>query len=147
MAAEGMSQSDLARAIGTRQSTIQGWLGGAMPRSLALRDLAAVFNVSVEWLKCETDNVNVTHQARVAEGPATAYTAKAPDESALMQGLLEKFLDAAPESMLLEMLRKFGEELVTGNARAALHSRVLIDLIRERRPEVFDDPKPEPHTR
>lgn len=56
MLRDGYSQSELARLVGTRQSTIQGWLAGAVPRRKTLTELANLFNVSVVWLENGTEN-------------------------------------------------------------------------------------------
>lgn len=47
----GMSQGDLARRLGVKLKTVQGWEGDASePRANKLQMLAGVLNVSITWL-------------------------------------------------------------------------------------------------
>lgn len=47
----GMSQGDLARRLGVKLKTVQGWEGDASePRANKLQMLAGVLNVSLTWL-------------------------------------------------------------------------------------------------
>lgn len=143
MAATKMSQSELARAVDTRQSTVQGWLGGAIPRQRTLRDLANVFNVSEGWLRCETDTPDPP--PKVAEESVT-YPAAKPERLHLesnddYQALVETFIGDAPERSLLRIIADMGERMVSGDRAAAEQARVLIDMIHLHRPEVFS-----PHT-
>lgn len=51
MAALGLSQSELARRLGTGQSTVQGWVeAGKLPGTRYLADLPAALECSGHWL-------------------------------------------------------------------------------------------------
>lgn len=61
----GMNQMDLARRLGVKLKTVQGWEGDASePRANKLQMLAGVLNVSLTWL--------LTAEGDGIDGPADA---------------------------------------------------------------------------
>lgn len=46
MARQNLTQSALARKLGTRQSTVRGWLNGSMPEAQTLNDLINALGIS-----------------------------------------------------------------------------------------------------
>lgn len=62
--AAGMTQSELARTLGVRQTTLAAWEDDAAdPRANRLQMLAGMLNVSIRWL--------LTGEGDGLEGPAT----------------------------------------------------------------------------
>lgn len=56
-AAKGMSQSELARALGVKPQAVQAWESGrTAPRSSRLQQVAQLLNVSIGHLLCEPDD-------------------------------------------------------------------------------------------
>lgn len=47
----GLSQRDLALAIGTSQTSVSAWETGVVPRGASLKSLAEAFKVSIDWLR------------------------------------------------------------------------------------------------
>ncbi|MEM9282106.1 MAG: helix-turn-helix transcriptional regulator [Verrucomicrobiota bacterium] len=58
MAEANETQSSLAMRMDTRQSTVQGWLNGSIPRRRTLADLAHFLNVSVYYLLNGTETLD-----------------------------------------------------------------------------------------
>lgn len=71
MARQRLSQSALARAMGTRQSTVRGWLNGRQPESSTLERLLERLNVAREALFDRPGHLggDFTRQA-LADSPA-----------------------------------------------------------------------------
>jgi transcriptional regulator with XRE-family HTH domain len=47
----GLSQRDLALAVGTSQTSVSAWETGVVPRGASLKALAEAFKVSIDWLR------------------------------------------------------------------------------------------------
>lgn len=77
MREKGISQSELARLVKTRQSTVQGWLSGSLPRQRTLVEIANAINVSEAWLLNGTGSPNSNASHRVRED-AVPYGGKKP---------------------------------------------------------------------
>lgn len=51
MREQGLTQDDIARGLGTRQSTVSHWVQGvSRPRARTMKQLADFLRVSVQWL-------------------------------------------------------------------------------------------------
>lgn len=51
----GTSNYELAKNTGTHQTSVANWLSGSIPQARKLKAIADYFNVSIEYLKGETD--------------------------------------------------------------------------------------------
>lgn len=93
MLALNFSQSELARRMETRQSTVKGWLEGSIPRARTLRELAKVLGVSDTWL--------LTGIEQALPANSHAVPALSGGESRF-----QSFLSNLPSATLLDMLEK-----------------------------------------
>lgn len=141
MLKHGYSQSELARLVQTRQSTIQGWLTGAMPRRRTLSDLSQLFNVSEEWLetgndtgKVKEDSVNFVARASTSSPDRPTLRLETNDD---YKALVETFIGEASDEDLLKIIDSMGKRMVSGDKAAIDQARVLIDMIHAHRPETF----------
>lgn len=64
-----ISQSELARLVKTRQSTVQGWLSGSVPRPRTMAEIAEAINVSEEWLSNGNGDPDRSVSLKVREDP------------------------------------------------------------------------------
>jgi transcriptional regulator with XRE-family HTH domain len=74
MANANITQSELGRRVGVDRSTVNRWLGGALPEITKIREVAAILHVSPRWLigMSESDSPDVAAELhalrqRVAE--------------------------------------------------------------------------------
>lgn len=142
MSKHGYSQSELARLVKTRQSTIQGWLAGAVPRRRTLQDIAHLFNVSEVWLETGIDSATVKHEPsrhipspRPTSSSAPVMHLETNDD---YKALVETFIGEADDEDLLKIVDAMGRRMVTGDRAAVDQARVLIDMIHAHRPDVFN---------
>lgn len=134
----GLTQSELARLMGTRQSTIQGWLTGAIPRSRTLTELATLFNVSEEWLKFGKGEKHVSGEtSKIQEDGEKEEMLEFSDRK--YRDLIVEFIDDLPPRMLVETIEALGRRMTGGDRSAVEKAGAVLDLIHERRPEVFED--------
>jgi len=139
----GLSKGDIAERLGVERSTVSRWFAGTVPSQAYLSRLANLIGTTEQFLvygKVASDAKSETLAVKES-GPDAPYRTKKDtevvDEMIFMKGLLEEFLDTTSEENLLKMLQKFGNQLVVGDLKAASQSKILINMIRERRPEVF----------
>lgn len=141
MSKHGYTQSELARLVETRQSTIQGWLTGAVPRRRTLHDLARLFNVSEAWLETGSDTVKVNEDVAAytprSSSPASDRPVLKLESNEDYKALVETFIGEASDDDLLKIIDSMGKRMVTGDKAAIDQARVLIDMIHAHRPETF----------
>lgn len=138
-----ISQSDLARLVGTRQSTVQGWLGGSMPRARTLTEIANAINVSEVWL--ETGKGPVECRTARVEEPVAHYKTNSPAPTMLekdaYQNLVARLVDFASSDLLAETLTRISSEIPQGNAAAIREVEIFLSMVKDRRPEIFEAEK------
>jgi hypothetical protein len=119
-----------------------------MPRARTLHDLANVFNVSVVWLETGNGNKDVSETGRVREDQGPAYRSNrsqfdCPDDEKAhydpYKSVVEALIDEIPRETLLKTLQALGGQVGTGDLCALEKSRLLIELIKDRRPETFEN--------
>jgi transcriptional regulator with XRE-family HTH domain len=73
-----LSQHSLAAKLSTTQSTVRGWLNGALPRERILNELAEALSVNTHWLRTgEGESDAITGTVR-EEATPYKYTQRTP---------------------------------------------------------------------
>lgn len=82
---------------------------------------------------------------KVAEETVPYLPRKGPDPSSSIEtltGLINDLVDVAPPEKLAEVVKALAGKIARGDDQALREADVLMRLIRERRPGVFDSQKP-----
>jgi transcriptional regulator with XRE-family HTH domain len=58
----GLSQADIAKKVGARRSTVNGWFNGSAPRPKYIKALREVLRVSQDWLEGATASPFATNE-------------------------------------------------------------------------------------
>lgn len=92
----GTSNYELAKNTDTHQTSIANWLSGSMPQARKLKAIADYYNVSIEYLKGETNIKEKT--ASISESGLTAdeldfilkYRSLSPERKEALRVLAEQ---------------------------------------------------------
>lgn len=100
---QGLRMSDLAKHLGTKQSTIQGWIDrGSIPAADTALKIAHFLNVSIEYLLTGEDSE--TERKSTIKDFVTdeeyEYLIKYRNLPAHDKVMMKKIIDAAYESLL-----------------------------------------------
>lgn len=68
-----LSQHAVAERLKTTQSTVRGWLNGALPRERMMPELAQALGVNAHWLRTGDSQMNVCEDANTLREEPTLY--------------------------------------------------------------------------
>lgn len=136
----GLSRAELSRAADVTEASISRYLSGkAEPRTAELIRISGVLGKTIDWMCGVSAEQETVRGDRVAE-PKVDYRNVTPGGKIVdYRELVESIVEFGPPESIHAILKAMGEQVASGNSKAAIDAGDFIRLIRERRPEVFDN--------
>lgn len=111
MKGKGITQVQLAKAIGVSQPAVSGWLRGAAPDVVKLARIASFFGIAIESFWTNVNREGLSHESRPVVAQPAAVPQHAQIDTAQLISTIDRMqrdLDAVRAAVRKLMERKAG---------------------------------------